>query len=108
MSSSPPGSTAAPATVERRTLTVKARSPTLPGKVGAVIPCGGVTVEYTRTDPRGELVATRAKIKDDNAGNSTLTKRPKGEYACAIAEVRDADGKVVCDQPVGKRVVTVK
>jgi len=93
--------------VERHTIVLPEKR-TLKGEVRALVPGGRVTVECTPTDPPGEPVETPVRIKDDNTGKYTLTKLDKGEYACAITEVRDADGKVVCDEPAGKRTVTVK
>jgi len=93
--------------VERHTILLPEKR-TLKGEVRALVPGGRVTVECTPTDPPGEPVETPVRIKDDNTGKYTLTKLDKGEYACAIIEVRDADGKVVCDQPAGRRRVSVK
>ncbi|RJP32755.1 MAG: hypothetical protein C4547_13650 [Phycisphaerales bacterium] len=94
--------------VERHSLTVKEKNRTLLGEVRALVPGGRVTVECTPTDPPGEPIQTRVDIDGENMGKYKLKNLKKGEYACAITEVRDADGKSVCDQPAGKRTVTVK
>ncbi|RJP32822.1 MAG: hypothetical protein C4547_13025, partial [Phycisphaerales bacterium] len=60
------------------------------------------------TDPPGEPIQARVDIDDQNMGNYKLKKLKKGQYPCAITDVRDADGKSVCDHPAGKRVVSVK
>ncbi|RJP33200.1 MAG: hypothetical protein C4547_12835 [Phycisphaerales bacterium] len=93
--------------VERHALTVT-RKNALIGEVRALVPGGRVTVVCTPTDPPGEPVEARVSIDGENMGSYKLKKLKKGEYACAITEVRDADGKVVCDEPAGKRTVTVK
>ncbi len=94
--------------VERHSLTVKDKNRTLKAEVRARVPGGRVTVECAPTNPPGEPIETRVSINNDNTGSYKLKKLDKGEYACAITEVRDADGDIVCDEPAGKRVVNVK
>ncbi len=92
--------------VERHSLTVKKDK--IIAEVRALIPGGRVTVECTPTDPPGEPIEKNVSIDGDNTGTYKLKKLAKGEYACAITKVRDADGDIVCDEPAGKRVVNVK
>ncbi len=93
--------------VERHSIELKAQRK-LKAEVRALIPGGRATVECTPTDPPGEPIETRVNIDGDNTGKYKLKKLAKGEYACAITEVRDAEGDIVCDEPAGKRVVNVK
>ncbi len=93
--------------VERHTIELK-KQRTLKAEVRALVPGGRATVECTPTDPPGEPIETRVNINGDNTGKYKLKKLDKGEYACAVTQVRDSDGNVVCDEPAGKRVVNVK